>query len=48
MDILLTDITGKTISYATFKTEKISEKESALDKDITNIEQNLEHNSTEW
>lgn len=29
MDILLTDITGKTISYATFKTEKISEKESA-------------------
>lgn len=46
MDILLTDITVKTISYATFKTEKISEKESALDKDKTNIEQNLENNST--
>lgn len=46
MDILLTDITVKTISYATFKTEKISEKESSLDKDKTNIEQNLVNNST--
>lgn len=46
MDILLTDITVKTISYATFKTEKTSEKESALDKDKTNIEQNLVNNST--
>lgn len=47
MDILLTDIRGKTISYATFKKQKIRVKESALEKDITSIEQNVINYSTE-
>lgn len=47
MDILLTEIRGKTISYATFKKQKIREKESVLEKEITNIEQNLVNYSIE-
>lgn len=47
MDILLTDIRGKTISNATFKKQKIRVKESALEKDITSIEQNVINYSTE-
>lgn len=47
MDILLTEIRGKKISYATFKKQKIREKESVLEKEITNIEQNLVNYSIE-
>lgn len=47
MDILLTEIRGKKTSYATFKKQKIREKESVLEKEITNIEQNLVNYSIE-
>lgn len=47
MDILLTEIRGKKMSYATFKKQKIREKESVLEKEITNIEQNLVNYSIE-
>lgn len=47
MDILSTEVRGKTIFYATFKKQKIRVKEPALEKDITNIEQNLINYSTE-
>lgn len=41
MDILLTEIRGKSISYSSFKKKKLNEREKELEKDILLIEQNL-------
>ena len=41
LDILLTEIRGKTISYSTYKKEKSTEREISLGKEIQLLEQNL-------
>ena len=41
LDILLTEIRGKTISYLTYKKKKSTEREISLGKEIQLLEQNL-------
>ena len=41
LDILLTEIRGKTISYSTYKKKKLTEREISLGKEIQLLEQNL-------
>lgn len=41
LDILLTEIRGKSISFAAFKKKQINKKEKQLEKDILNLELNL-------
>ena len=41
LDILLAEIRGKSISYSTFKKEKMLEKEIELEKGILKVEKKL-------
>lgn len=47
LDILLMEIRGKSISYSTFKKKKICEKELQLEREISNLEQNMTQQSVE-
>lgn len=45
IDILLTEIRGKSISYSAFKKKKSNEREKELENEITCLEQNFTENS---
>lgn len=45
IDILLTEIRGKSISYSAFKKTKSNEREKELEKEIACLEQKLRENS---
>lgn len=44
LDILLTEIRGKTISYSTYKKKRMTKMEDELKKEIQDLEQNLNDN----